>query len=90
MQVSHHQGAGPTFTQDEHMQVSYHQGAGPTFTQDAHMQVSHHEGVDYHFYYCLYYVAGQFLCHLMVETSFLLCKLYNIPIVSRNLYSSSL
>jgi hypothetical protein len=32
MQVSHHQGAGPTFTQAEHMQVSHHQGAGPTFT----------------------------------------------------------
>jgi hypothetical protein len=26
MQVSHHQGAGPTFTQDAHMQVSHHEG----------------------------------------------------------------
>jgi hypothetical protein len=26
MQVSHHQGASPTFTQDAHMQVSHHEG----------------------------------------------------------------
>jgi hypothetical protein len=42
MQVSHHEGASPTYMQDPHMQVCHHEWASPA-GPTVHMQVSHHE-----------------------------------------------